>query len=63
MVKDILESITGQRQGAAFGAPFVYVQATSPGNQPGILKKGDLWIDNATDKLSYWDGTKWKAMR
>lgn len=62
-VKDSIEQLTGQRQGQSLGAPSVFVQPLEP--TPGrssSLKRGDQWINDITDEMSYWDGQQWKAL-
>lgn len=57
-MKQILETLSGQRQDGSRGSPSVYVQATEP--QPGknVFKIGDFWFNTASHKLycynSYW---------
>lgn len=55
VMKQILETLTGQRQDESKGSPAVYLQATEP--QPGrnLFKTGDFWINTATKKLYYYD--------
>lgn len=62
-VKDTVEQLAGQRQGDALGAPTMYVQATRPAVTRGvILKRGDFWIDTASDTLHYWSGSEWRRL-
>ena len=58
-MKAILETLTGQRQGPSKGVPLVYVQATPPGNQTGIVSVGDFWVDTKGMKLFFWNGVLW----
>lgn len=62
-VKQVVEQITGQRQGESKGAPQVFVQATEP--KPALrisYKTGDFWIDTSTNTLKYWTGSNWQAL-
>jgi hypothetical protein len=61
-IKEILETLGGHRFGASLGAALVYVQATPPGNQQGIVTLGDFWIESDTRKLHYWDGSVWQPI-
>lgn len=62
-MKGILERVTGQNQGQALGAPNMFVQLSQPAaSQTIILRKGDLWINDSTHKMSYWNGKAWKAL-
>ena len=62
-MKDIIERLSGQRQGASLGAPLIFVQSTAPlAGRNVILSAGDQWINSATDVMSYWTGAQWKAL-
>lgn len=61
-MKDSVEQLAGQRQGAALGAPTVFVQATEPSVAALLLKRGDQWINDQTNVMSYWTGQRWQAL-
>lgn len=62
-VKGILERMTGQNRGQSLGTPNMFVQTTQPAtSEAATLKKGDLWINDTTHKMSYWNGSAWKAL-
>ena len=60
--KNMLEMLTGQREGAPFNMAKVFVDQFPPGGLNGAdilpqnLRTGDLWIDTANgNKLNFWD--------
>jgi len=61
-MKQVLESLTGQRQDDSKGAPAVYVQATLPLDKRNSLQPGDFWINTGTKVLSYYNGIYWVAL-
>ena len=62
-VKQVVEQITGQRQGESKGAPQVFVQPSQPNPALAIsYKAGDFWIDTSSNTLKYWTGTNWQAL-
>jgi hypothetical protein len=61
VMKQTLETLTGQRQDDSFGAPFVYVQETEPKPGKNLFKKGDFWIRPFMKKLYYFDQI-WKPV-
>lgn len=66
-VKQIVDRLAGNTQGASLGAPNMFVQTAEPRNGANIsLKKGDLWIrpeagDNPA-KMFYWNSNIWKKL-
>lgn len=62
-MKQLLETISGQRQGDSKGVPTVFVQPLSPvRNAANFYKTGDLWVDTAAKKLHYFDGGFWQQL-
>jgi hypothetical protein len=62
-MKDSVEQLTGQRQGQSLGAPSMFVQTFAPmAGRQTILSRGDLWINDETSVMSYWNGSQWKAL-
>lgn len=62
-VKDSVEQLTGKRQGQSLGAPSIFVQSFAPTNsRQTVLTRGDQWINDQTDVMSYWTGTQWKPL-
>ena len=62
-VKDSVEQLTGKRQGQSLGSPSVFVQPFEP--TPSVLTvltRGDQWINDVTDVMSYWNGSQWKQL-
>lgn len=56
-MKQILETLTGQRQGDSLGAPSVYVQDFEPKDKFNRFQTGDFWINTDTSKLyGYYNG-------
>ena len=54
-LKTEVEMLTGQRSNF-LGAPRVFIQDAMPAK----ADRGDLWISTTqSNKLNYWDGTKW----
>lgn len=63
VMKQLLETISGQRQGESKGVPSVYVQPLSPTrNAANFYKAGDFWIDTSAKKLHYFDGGYWQQL-
>lgn len=60
-MKQILETLTGQRQDDSKGAPSVYVQATAPVTGRNFIKMGDFWF-NTTEKKLYCYTTFWQVV-
>jgi len=59
-IKQVVEILSGQRQGQSLGAPSVFVQEYEPkGDLITSFKKGDQWINPLTKKMSFWDGRLW----
>lgn len=62
-MKQAVEIIGGQRQGASYGAPQMFVQETQPiPSRVTSFKIGDLWINTLTKKLNYWSGVQWEEL-
>jgi hypothetical protein len=62
-IKASVELLTGQRQGQALGVPAKFVQAAAPvAGRQTIIERGDLWINDQTDVMSYWTGSLWKPL-
>lgn len=60
VMKEMLESISAQRRGQGVGSPRMFYQPLPPDPRLGDqLKLCDLWIDNRSKKLSFWDGRFW----
>lgn len=57
-MKEIVERMSGQRQGNSLGAPMIYAQGFAP-RQPDRLRRGDLWIDDEASAMYWWDGSVW----
>lgn len=57
VMKQQLETLSGQRQGQSRGAPNVYVQATEP--RSDTFREGDFWINPSNKKLNYYNGSYW----
>jgi hypothetical protein len=61
-VKQVVEIISGQRQGPARGAPQMFVQENEPiTSRVTSFKIGDFWINTLTKELHYWDGVQWQV--
>lgn len=61
-VKQVVEIVSGQRQGPSYGAPQMFVQENEPvTSRVTSFKTGDFWINTATKKLNYWDGQQWQV--
>lgn len=62
-IKDSVEQLTGQRQGQSLGSPSVFVQPNAPTpSRQTILSRGDLWINDESNVMSFWTGTQWKTL-
>lgn len=62
-LKDAVEQLGGLRQGAARGAPQIYVLSTQPKPSRTLaFKIGDLWVNTSTDKLFYYNGDTWREI-
>jgi len=55
VMKLTIEMLTGQLKGVSSGAPRIFVQSS----QPTTNDIGDLWINSANRKMSYWSGSAW----
>lgn len=55
-LKQVVENLTGQRGGTAYGSPKIWVQVSPP---TGAVV-GDFWIHKQTNKLRFWDGANWQ---
>ncbi|MGI9135793.1 MAG: hypothetical protein ACR2JS_01885 [Candidatus Nanopelagicales bacterium] len=61
-MKQILETLTGQRQGDSLGSPAVYVQVVEPKVKFNRLETGDFWINPDENKLyGYYNGS-WQVL-
>jgi hypothetical protein len=59
-MKDSLEELTAQRQGASLGAPMMFVQEPMPRQDATTrLRYGDLWINSHTQATHYWNDIEW----
>ncbi len=62
-MKQVIEIVSGQRQGPSFGAPQVFVQELEPvTSRVTSFKTGDLWVNKTTNALFYWDGRLWQPL-
>jgi hypothetical protein len=62
-MKQAVEIIGGQRQGESLGAPQMFIQSYEPTlSRLTSFKRGDLWVNDSTDKMSYWNGQQWKLL-
>lgn len=61
-VKQMLETMAGQRQDDSKGSPAIYVQTTEPKAGRNYFSTGDLWVNSNTKALSYWTGAYWQAI-
>ena len=61
-VKQILESITGQRQDDSKGSPAVYVQDTEPKPGKNFFSPGDLWFNTNTHKMYCYHVNFWRMV-
>lgn len=59
VVKELLEELTGQRPGNPIGAPSIYVRSTVPVST-AVLSRGDIWIQEGSGKIHYFDGRLWR---
>jgi len=55
-MKQVIETLTGQRQGDSLGAPSIYVQTTVPNPARNKISAGDIWINSAENKVYYFKG-------
>ena len=62
VMKQVLETLTGQRQDESKGAPAVYVQATEPKPGKNFFKSGDFWFNTNTHKLSCYHVNFWQVI-
>ncbi len=59
-MKDIVEQVSGLRQGADLGAPKMFYQENAPASVGRLLLKvGDLWIIPSSRRMRIWTGTLW----
>jgi hypothetical protein len=61
-MKQILETLTGQRQGQSLGSPAVYVQDTEPRERFNNLQTGDFWIKSDENKLHCYRNGYWQVL-
>ena len=61
-VKQILESMTGQRQDQSKGSPAVYVQATEPKSGKNFFSPGDFWFNTSSKKLYCYNVNYWQVI-
>lgn len=59
VVKQVIETLSGQRYDDSKGSPAVYVQAVAPVAGKNAFHPGDFWINSGTKKLSYYNGSFW----
>jgi hypothetical protein len=55
IMKLTIEMLTGQLKGDSQGAPRIFIQST----QPTTTYKGDLWVNDSTSNMFYWNGSAW----
>lgn len=60
VVKELLEDLAGQRPGNSLGAPSIYIQPTAPTSQGNQLARKDIWIQEGSGKIHYFDGRLWR---
>ena len=61
-MKQILETMTGQRQDDSKGAPSVYVQDTEPRAGKNLFQSGDFWFNTNTHKLYCYHVNFWRMV-
>ncbi len=62
-VKDSVEQLTGKRQGQSLGSPSMFVQSFAPTpSSLTVLTRGDLWINESSNVMSYWNGSQWRQL-
>lgn len=63
-LKMAVEVLGGLKQGEALGCPVIYVQGHDPRKDASNqLNRGDQWINENTDTMSYWSGDRWKKLQ
>lgn len=57
-IKESVELMTGQRRAEGVGMPYMHVSARAP----STARLGDLWINQTSNQLNYWNGRTWQAL-